>query len=54
MSIGGGVTLLNFVISSIPLYWISIYRLPVHVRHTIDKLRKHFLWYGGNIVRKKI
>jgi hypothetical protein len=53
LSIGGRVTLLNSVITSIPLYWMSIYRLPVHVRKAIDKLRKRFLWYGGNSVRKK-
>jgi hypothetical protein len=53
LSIGGRVTLLNSVISIVPLYWMSIYRLLVKVRQSINKLRKHFLWYGGNFVKKK-
>jgi hypothetical protein len=53
LSIGGRVTLLNSVISVIPIYWMSIYRLPVHVRNAIDKLKKYFLWYGGYTVKKK-
>jgi hypothetical protein len=54
LSIGGRVTLLNSVLSSIPIYWMSVYRLPVNVRHSIDKLRKQFLWYGDNSVKKNI
>jgi hypothetical protein len=53
LSIGGRVTLLNLVLSSIPIYWMSVYRLLVHVRHSIDKLRKWFLWYGDNSIKKK-
>jgi hypothetical protein len=32
---------------------MSIYRLPTHVRNEIDRIRKRFLWYGGNSTRKK-
>jgi hypothetical protein len=53
LSLDGRVTLLNSVISVIPIYWMSIYRLPVHVRNVIDKLRKYFLLYGGHTVKKK-
>jgi hypothetical protein len=53
LSIGGKVTLLNLVLSVIPLYWMSLYRLSIHVRNEIDKIRKRFLWYGGNSFRKK-
>jgi hypothetical protein len=53
LSIGGRVTLLNSIISVVPLYWMSIYRLPVKVKQAIDKLRKYFLWYGDNLLRKK-
>ena len=44
LSLGGRVTLLNSVISTIPLYWLSVYRLPNKVRQRIDKLRRRFLW----------
>lgn len=53
LSLGGRVTLLNSIISSIPIYWLSMYRMPVQVRQQIDKLRKRFLWSGGSTIRKK-
>lgn len=53
LSLGGQVTLLNSVISAIPLYWLSLYRMPVGVRYRIDKLRRRFLWFGGSTVRKR-
>lgn len=54
LSLGGRVTLLNSVVSAIPLYWISfLYNMPTTIRLRIDKLRRRFLSYGGNTVRKK-
>lgn len=53
LSLGGRVTLLNSVLTSIPLYWLSIYRLPVNIRHKIDRIRKKFLWSGPNSTKKK-
>jgi hypothetical protein len=46
--------LLNSVITSIPIYWMSFYKLPNKVKQRIDQLRRRFLWYGGSIIRKKI
>ena len=53
LSLGGRVTLLNYVLSTIPLYWLSIYRLPAKIRHKINKIRRKFLWHGGNSTRRK-
>jgi hypothetical protein len=53
LSIGGRVTLLNSTISAIPIYWMSIYKLPVHVRTVIGKLRKYFSCSDGHTVKKK-
>jgi hypothetical protein len=53
LSIGGRVTLLNVVISSIPLYWMSIYRLSIKVKNEIDKIRNRFLWYDEHSVKKR-
>ena len=53
MSMGGEVTLLNSVVSAIPLYWLSLYKMPSKVRYKIDRIRRKFLWFGGNTVRKK-
>jgi hypothetical protein len=38
--------LLNSVLSSVPLYYISIFRIPSWVLHQIDQIRKRFLWVG--------
>jgi hypothetical protein len=54
LSYGGRITLLNSVISSIPLYWSSFFKIPSKIILTIDKLRKKILWYGENYVRKNI
>jgi hypothetical protein len=32
---------------------LSFFQIPKKVKTQIDKLRKYFLWFGGNIVRKK-
>jgi hypothetical protein len=53
LSMRGKITLLNFIITSIPIYWMSFYKLPVKIKHRIDQLRRRFLWYGGSSVRKK-
>lgn len=54
LSLGGRVTLLNSVITAIPLYWLSIYKMPVLIRNTIDKIRRKFVWSGStSTLRKK-
>lgn len=52
LSLGGRITLLNSVLSTIPLYWLSIYKLPVNIRQSIDRIRKRFLWSGTNTNKK--
>jgi hypothetical protein len=47
------ITLLNLVISVIPLYWMSLYRLPTHVRNDIDKIRKKNYGMEGILLEKK-
>jgi hypothetical protein len=53
LSYGGRIILLNSVLSSIPLYWLALFRIPQKIRLKIDKLRNFFLWYGGHAVKKK-
>jgi hypothetical protein len=54
LSLGGRAVLLNYVLSSLPLYWMSLFRLPAKVKNIIDQLRKRFLWYGGTTVKKML
>lgn len=42
------MTLLNFVLTYMPLYWLSIYTILVTIRKQIDIIRKYFLWSNGS------
>jgi hypothetical protein len=52
MSIGGILVLLNSVLSYIPLYMLSLYKMPVKIRKRLDNLRCQFLWQGTSSERK--
>lgn len=49
ISLGGCLTLVNSVLSAIPTFWISIFRLPCWVIKNIDRIRRDFLWSGPDI-----
>ena len=53
LSIGGRVTLINSVLSAVPLYALSLYRLPKKIKQQLDKARCRFLWQGNSSPRKK-
>lgn len=53
LSLGGRIVLINSVLSSIPVYFFSIYKAPVSVIKAISELQKQFLW-GGSVDRKRI
>jgi hypothetical protein len=46
MSTAGRLALLNAILSSIPVYWLSVHRLPVWVRKKIDSICRAWLWHG--------
>ena len=52
LSFGGRICLLNSVISSLPLFSISFYKLPVYIANEIRKLQSNFLWGGVGEGRK--
>jgi hypothetical protein len=54
LSMRGKVVLLNFSITSTPIYWMYFYKLLVQLKNRIDQLRKYFFWFGNSLVRKKI
>jgi hypothetical protein len=41
---GGRVTLVNSSLTSVPLYMLSFYRIPVGVKEKLDRIRNNFLW----------
>ncbi|GLU01659.1 hypothetical protein SLE2022_189580 [Rubroshorea leprosula] len=53
LSLGGRITLINSVLSSLPVFWMSVYLIPKGTIHSLDKIRRGFLW-GGAAGEKKI
>ncbi|XP_039138904.1 uncharacterized protein LOC120276247 [Dioscorea cayenensis subsp. rotundata] len=43
LSLGGRLTLVNSVLSSMPVYWMSVFKLPAWVIKEIDKILRDFL-----------
>ncbi|GKV32081.1 hypothetical protein SLEP1_g40712 [Rubroshorea leprosula] len=53
LSLGGRITLLNSVLSSLPVHLMSAYKIPKGTLYSLDKIRRNFLW-GGLGEEKKI
>ncbi|XP_028096961.1 uncharacterized protein LOC114296820 [Camellia sinensis] len=53
LSFRGCLTFIRSVLSSLPVYYLSIFKMPQYVIKTIDCLRAAFLW-GGSELRRKI
>ncbi|GKU93946.1 hypothetical protein SLEP1_g7495 [Rubroshorea leprosula] len=52
LSMGGRITLINSMLSSLPVFLMSVYVIPKGIIQSIDKLRKSFLWGGKGDERK--
>lgn len=53
ISLGGRIVLINSVLSSLPVFYFSIYRAPKGVLKYLNNLQKKFLW-GGSVDKKSI
>ncbi|GKV36107.1 hypothetical protein SLEP1_g44275 [Rubroshorea leprosula] len=53
LSMGGRITLINSVLSSLLVFQMSAYLLPKGILYSLDKIRRNFLW-GGEGEGKKI
>ena len=53
ISFGGRVALIQSVLTSIPIYYFSFFRVPQTVISKLIKLQRKFLW-GGGLESKKI
>ncbi|CAJ2672826.1 unnamed protein product [Trifolium pratense] len=53
LSIGGRITLINSVLSSLPLYFFSFYKAPRCIINKLVRIQRNFLW-GGGLEDKKL
>ncbi|PWA97953.1 RNA-directed DNA polymerase, eukaryota, Reverse transcriptase zinc-binding domain protein [Artemisia annua] len=52
LSIGGRLTLVKSVLSSLPIYYLSLYKAPKAVIEKIESLMRNFLWAGTSEEKK--
>ncbi|KAJ9702452.1 hypothetical protein PVL29_004269 [Vitis rotundifolia] len=52
ISKGGSVTLIKSTLASMPIYQMSIFRMPKIVARRLEKVQRDFLWGGGNMEGK--
>ncbi|KAK3219249.1 hypothetical protein Dsin_013219 [Dipteronia sinensis] len=48
----GKLVLIKSVISSIPIYFMSVFKIPVGIAQRIEKIQKSFLWGDGGVKKK--
>ena len=53
ISKGGRITLIRSVLSSLPIYHLSLFRMPQKVCVRLERIQRQFLW-GGSAPEKKI
>ena len=39
-------------LSNLPIYLLSLFRMPKGVKSRLEKIQRDFLWGGGNLDRK--
>jgi hypothetical protein len=44
LSKGAWLTLINSTLSNIPMYYLSLFPIPMRVANRLDKIQKDFLW----------
>ena len=52
ISKGGRLTLIRSTSSNVPIYFMSILRMPRSVRLRLEQFQREFLWGGGALERK--
>jgi len=52
ISMAGKLCLIKSVLSALPLFYLSLYKMSVLVSKEIVKLQRNFLWGWGSVGRK--
>jgi hypothetical protein len=53
VSLGGRIVLINAVLSSIPIFFLSYMKMPVKVWKEVVSIQRNFLW-GGLTKKRRI
>jgi hypothetical protein len=54
LSLGGRIVLINSVLNSIPIFYLSFMKMPVQVLKKVVSIQREFLWGGVCLERKKL
>ncbi|WJX77739.1 beta-amyrin 28-monooxygenase [Trifolium repens] len=54
LSLGGRIVLINSVLNSIPVFFLSFMKMPVQVLKKVIRIQREFLWGGVCLDRKKL
>ena len=46
------MTLIKSTLSNLPIYTMSLFRIPKGVKARLEKIQRDFLWGGGNLDKK--
>ena len=52
ISKGGRISLIRSTLSSLPIYQLSLFRMPQKVCVRLERIKRQFLWGGSNLVKK--
>ncbi|KAL6327231.1 hypothetical protein AAG906_015270 [Vitis piasezkii] len=52
LSKGERATLIRNTLPNLPIYFMSLLRLPSSVRRRLEQIQRDFIWGGGNLERK--
>ena len=52
ISKGGKVTLIRGTLSSLPIYYLSLFRMPQKACARLERIQRQFLWGGSDLDKK--
>lgn len=53
ISFGARIALIKSVIVNLPIYFMSLFKMPSCVVNELEKIQSRFLWGGGEFIKKK-
>ena len=52
ISKGGRITLIRSTLSSLPIYYLSLFRMSQKICTRLERIQRQFLWGGGSLEKK--